>query len=93
MLNEDSSMNYGLSETADPRPHGHRHLSTTKSYLGESPGLATDVLTVYLCVQAGQAELQGGLDQQDGMSSFTELQRKKKGEGGTLFTITHIHLK
>ena len=91
MLSEDSSMNYGLSETADPRPCGHRHLSTTKSYLGESPRLATDVLTVYLCVQADQAELQGGLDQQDGMSSFTELQQKKKKR--TLFTITHIHLK
>ena len=91
MLSEDSSMNCGLSETADPRPCGHRHPSTTKSYLGESPRLATDVLTVYLCVQADQAELQGGLDQQDGMSSFTELQQKKKK--GTLFTITHIHLK
>ena len=91
MLSEDSIMNHRLSETADPRPCDHRHLSTAKSYLCESPGLSTDVLTVYLCVQADRADLQGGSDQQDGLSSFTELQQKKKK--GTLFTITHIHLK
>lgn len=67
------------------------HLSTTELPF-QKARLSTDVLIVYLCMTSDKTELQGALDQQNGMESFIKLWQKKK-KRKIWFSITYIHLR